>query len=145
MSTKKRIFRASSSMSSSALSPPNETKEWGSEDPSLKPRWGNFRSLEQHQEDRMMDSEWADDGEKKDREFRDKRIERGGSPAPKEKHGASSWTSSRTREGQMWGKVKGEDTMSFDTHESKGKDEHSCEDGSDCKFRGKVEGGWKEA
>ena len=59
--------------------------------------------------ERRMDSEWADDGEKKEREIRDKRIERGGSPPPKEKQGASSWTSSRTREGQMWGKAKGED------------------------------------
>ena len=62
----------------------------------------------------MMDSEWADDSEKKERVIRDKRIERGGSPPPKDKQGASSWTSSRTLEGQMWGKAKGDDTMSFD-------------------------------
>jgi hypothetical protein len=58
------------------------------------------------------------DGEKKDREDRDKRVERGGPPAPKEKHGASSWTSSRTREGQMWGKVKLENTMNFDEQQA---------------------------
>jgi hypothetical protein len=33
--------------------------------------------------------------------------------------------------------------MIFDTYESKGEDGHSCEDGSDCKFRGKVVGGKK--
>jgi hypothetical protein len=41
----------------------------------------------------------------------------------------------------MWEKVKGEDTLNFGTHESKGEDEHSCEDGPDCRFRSSVEGG----
>jgi hypothetical protein len=78
-------------MSSSAFSPTKDSGEWGYEDsPAFKPRWGIMKSLEQHQEDRMMDDEWADDDEKKDREVRDKRIERGGSPGPKEKQGASS-------------------------------------------------------
>jgi hypothetical protein len=98
---KKRIMRAGSSVSSSAFSPSKEKGAWGSEDPVFKPKWGILKSFETHQDERRMDSEWADDGEKKDREFRDKRIERRRSPAPKEKHGASSWTSSRTREGQM--------------------------------------------
>ncbi len=134
----KRIFRASSFMSSSAFSPPKDSGEWGYEDsPVFKPRRGNMKSLEHHQDDRRMNDEWADDGEKREREVRDKRIERGGSPGPKEKHGASSWTSSRTREGQMWGRVMGEDTMSFDAQEPKDDDEHSCEDGPDRKFRGK--------
>ena len=41
----------------------------------------------------------------------------------------------------MWGKAKGENTMSFDALEPWGKDDHSGECGPDCKFRGKEEEG----
>ncbi len=41
----------------------------------------------------------------------------------------------------MWGKAKGENTMSFDALEPWGKDDHSGECGPDCKFRGKEEDG----
>ena len=41
----------------------------------------------------------------------------------------------------MWGKAKGDNTMSFDALEPWGKDDHSCESGPDCKFRGKEEEG----
>jgi hypothetical protein len=137
---KKRIKRASSAMSSSAFSP-SQGKETWPEDLAFKPKWGGMKSLEIHKDERMMDSEWADDSEKKERVIRDKRIERGGSPPPKDKQGASSWTSSRTLEGQMWGKAKGDDTMSFDALKPWGKDDHSGDCGPDCKFRGKVDEG----
>ena len=44
-------------------------------------------------------------------------------------------------ERQMWGKAKGDDTMSFDALEPWGKEDHSCDGGPDCKFRGKEEDG----
>jgi hypothetical protein len=59
------------------------------------------------------------------------------------KQEASSWTSFMMLEEQMWGKAKGDNTMSFDALESWGKDDHSCESGPDCKFRGKAEDGTK--
>jgi hypothetical protein len=43
----------------------------------------------------------------------------------------------------MWGKAKGDNTMSFDALEPRGEDDHSCDGGPDCKFRGKVEEGTK--
>ena len=46
----KRIFRTSSSMSSSAFSPPKESGEWGSEDPALKPKWGRIDANVSQQE-----------------------------------------------------------------------------------------------
>jgi hypothetical protein len=127
-------------MSSSAFSP-SQGKETWPEDLAFKPKWGGMKSLETHMDEKRMDSEWADDGEKKERVIRDKRIERGGSPPPKDKKGASSWTSSRTLEGQMWGKAKGENTLSFGALEPWGKDDHSGDCGPDCVFRGKVEQG----
>jgi hypothetical protein len=86
-----------------------------------------------------MDSEWTDDGEKRDREFRDKKLKGEDLRCPRR----STELRRGRRQGHAWGKVMGEDTMSFDTQESKGDDEHSCENGPDCKFRGKVEGGNK--
>ncbi len=140
----KRVMRAGSSMSSSAFqaSPPKERWAWGSVEPAAKPRWGILKSFEAHQDDLRMNSEWDEDGEKKDREDSDKRVERGKPPAPKEKHGASSMKSSRTQEGKMWGEVRGENTMNFDPQMTPvvGGDDHSCEDGPDCKFRSLDEG-----
>ncbi len=40
-------------------------------------------------------------------------------------------------EKQMWGKAKGNDTSDFDEMEPWGKEDHSCDGGPDCKFRGK--------
>ena len=141
----KRIMKGSSSMSSSAFvaSPPKEKGAWGSIDPEAKPKWGILKSFEAHQDELRWDSEWGGTQERRDRDDRDKRIERGGSPAPKEKQGASSWTSSRTREGQLWGKVKGEETMNFDAQRSESDEGHSCEEGPDCRFRSLGEGGKK--
>ncbi len=58
---KKRIKRASPSM-----------KETWPEDLAFKPKWGGMKSFETHMDERRMDSEWADDGEKKERVIRDK-------------------------------------------------------------------------
>ena len=56
---------------------------------------------------------------------------------------ASSWTESMMLEKQMWGKAKGDDTSDFDEMEPWGEDDHSCDGGPDCKFRGKEEEGTK--